>query len=210
MLGTSYSDRFLHRIQAHPSLERLALRALMKANELLGLALGVRLAALRDSSGEPLQQAFAQGEVSAPQARLFQEIGDILAARWDKIPDRRRPHYTPAQRYRILRVKTLLALSQKETARCFRLSRDTVARWEEEARALTQQGGGASWFCPSLLSGAMPMSSVSSFTPWPLLVLGGSSGSLRRSPAPAGSYRNAPWVESLRRIHRKPQLESNL
>jgi transposase InsO family protein len=66
---------------------------------------------------------------------MFQEIGDILAARWDKIPDRRRPHYTPAQRYRILRVKTLLALSQQETARWFRVSRETVARWEEEATA---------------------------------------------------------------------------
>ena len=137
MLGSRYTDRILHRIQTHPSLERLALRALMKANELLGLALGVRLAALRDS-GEPLQKAFAQGEVSALQARIFQEIGDILAARWDKIPDRRRPHYTPAQRYRILRVKTLLALSQQETARWFRLSRETVARWEVEVTASSE------------------------------------------------------------------------
>ena len=61
----------------------------------------------------------------------MQERGDILAERWDRVPERRRPHYRPLQRYRILRLKNLLALSRQETARLFRISESTIARWEQ-------------------------------------------------------------------------------
>ncbi len=104
MEGTTYADRIILSLAKRKNLQRLALHALMKANEMLGLALGVRLAELRDSE-EPLQQAFAESEVHALQARLYHEIADILGARLDKIPERRRPQYTPQQRYRILRIK---------------------------------------------------------------------------------------------------------
>ncbi len=106
----------------------------MKANELLGLALGVRLAKIRDS-GEPLQEAFAESEIQALQARSFQEICQILGQRLDKISDRQRPQYTSQLRFRILRLKHLLALSNQETARYFRVSEGTIARWEKEAVA---------------------------------------------------------------------------
>ncbi len=77
MTGSSYTDRIIITLAKHRNLDRMALRALMKANELLGLAVGVRLAEIRDS-GEPLQEAFAEGEFQALQARSFQEICKIL------------------------------------------------------------------------------------------------------------------------------------
>ena len=124
-------DRLFVSLVKSPRVERLALRALLRANELLGFTLGVRLAEFRDAE-EPMQNIFAQSETNALQARLFHEIAEILAARWDKIPDKRRPQFAPEMRYRILRIKKLLALSAEETARSFRVTPGTVSRWERE------------------------------------------------------------------------------
>ncbi len=132
--GSSYTDRIIISLAKRKNLDRVALRSLMKANELLGLAIGVRIAEIRDS-GEPLQEAFAESEVQALQARAFEEICQILGQRWDKIPDLRRPQYTPQLRFRILRLKRLPALSNEETARYFRVSDGTISRWEKEVAA---------------------------------------------------------------------------
>src|ERR1035437_3179399 len=56
----------------------------------------------------------------------------ILGARWDKVPERHRSHYPPEQRFRILRIRSFLGLSQRETAAMFRVSAETIARWEME------------------------------------------------------------------------------
>jgi putative transposase len=63
---------------------------------------------------------------------MGREAAEILGARWDKVPERHRPHYQPEQRYRILRIRNLLHLSQRETAQLFRVSIETIARWEAE------------------------------------------------------------------------------
>ena len=125
-------ERLFVSLMKQRNLERFAVRALLKANELLGLALGARLAELRDS-GEPLLAVFAESEANAIQARLFHELGLILGERWDKISDKKRPQYTPEQRYRILRIRRLLALSAGETARLFRVSPGTISRWESDS-----------------------------------------------------------------------------
>ncbi len=130
-MESSFTDRVVISFAKRRHLDGPALRALMKANELFGLALGVRLAKLRDSD-EPLQSAFAEVEVQALQARLFHEASQILAERWDKVPDRRRPQYRPELRYRILRLKKLMAWSRDETALLFRVSSGTITRWEQE------------------------------------------------------------------------------
>ena len=49
------------------------------------------------------------------------------------MPERHRPHYAPEQRFRILRIRSFLGLSQRETAAMFRVSTETIARWEMEA-----------------------------------------------------------------------------
>lgn len=129
MRPSSHAERVLDSIARNRHLSVFALRALRKATELLGY--GLRLAELRDS-GEPLQACFSRAEESALHARLYRESAQILAARWEKIPDRRRPHYTRGQRYRILRLGDLFSLSQAETARLFSVSPKTIARWNEE------------------------------------------------------------------------------
>ena len=63
-------ERLFVSLMKQRNLERFAVRALLKANELLGLALGARLAELRDS-GEPLQAVFAESEANAIQHLLF-------------------------------------------------------------------------------------------------------------------------------------------
>ena len=113
-------------------LEQVAQRALRQATHLFGLMHGLRLRELRVSR-DPLQWAEARAVEKETLARAFKEIIDILGECWDKIPDKRRPHYMPTQRARVLAVKHLLDLSRRETAKIFRISADAVADWEQQA-----------------------------------------------------------------------------
>jgi len=112
-------------------LDTFALNALIKATHLLGLALGERLRQCRHSSDTALRR-FARVEEQALHVALLDEALQILGSRWDKIPERQRPHYTPEARFRILRIRSLLALSAEDTARTFCISPGTVSRWEQE------------------------------------------------------------------------------
>jgi transposase InsO family protein len=96
------------------------------------LSLGESLRDLRESD-DPLRCAYAFGREQSSLARLFAEIAELLGARLDKLPERRRPHYSPHQRWRILELKRLLALSVDDAARLFRVSTGTLFRWEAEA-----------------------------------------------------------------------------
>jgi hypothetical protein len=51
----------------------------------------------------------------------------------DKIPERRRPFYTPSQRFRILEIKNLLGWNQGRAAQVFRVCVNTIANWEAHA-----------------------------------------------------------------------------
>lgn len=105
-ISRPYAERVLSAAMKRRGLDRIALSALRKATELLGLAIGTRLAQMREH-GSPVQALLSQTEQDALHLRLLQETVDILAARWDKVPDQHRPHYTPEQRYRILRLRDL-------------------------------------------------------------------------------------------------------
>jgi transposase InsO family protein/DNA-binding XRE family transcriptional regulator len=108
-----------------------ALPALLRASHLFGLALGSALGKLRES-GATAARLFERAEESALLLRMMREAAGILGARWDKVPERQRPHYPPEQRFRILRIRSFLGLSQRETAEMFRVSTETIARWETE------------------------------------------------------------------------------
>src|ERR1039457_4134702 len=108
-----------------------ALPALLRATHLFGLALGSALGKLRDT-GVTAARMFERAEESALLLRMTSEAAGILGARWDKVPERQRPHYAPEQRFRILRIRSFLCLSQRETAEMFRVSPETIARWEME------------------------------------------------------------------------------
>ena len=138
MKGSSDAERVLVSLANHPDLDPDALGALIKATRLLGLACGAQLAEYRNSA-EPLQIAFADVRRLAMLARCYEAVSRILSERWQKIPERHWPHYTPHLRFEILELKSLLALSQKETAQLFAISRNTVARWEQEVAAHPEQ-----------------------------------------------------------------------
>jgi transposase InsO family protein len=114
-------------------LDTFALHALMKATHLLGLALAERLRQYRES-GDRVLDRFANLQEQALHVAYLREAVEIHGSRWDKLPERQRPHYTPEARFRIVRLRNLLALSATETARLFRVSATTVLRWEDEAR----------------------------------------------------------------------------
>lgn len=112
--------------------ERLALRATLAASHLLGLATGTHLRALRGMP-DALTHLQARLQLAELRARLASESLEILAARFAKIPERHRPYYTPAQRFRILEIKSLLAWSAQETARTFLVCTNTILNWERSA-----------------------------------------------------------------------------
>ena len=64
------------------------------------------------------------------RARLAWETAELLRDRFAKIPERHRPHFTPAQRFRVLEIRSLLAWNAHETARLFLLCTNTVLNWE--------------------------------------------------------------------------------
>jgi transposase InsO family protein/DNA-binding XRE family transcriptional regulator len=116
-----------------------ALPALLRATHLLGLALGSALGKLRDT-GVTQAKMFERAEEQALLLRMTREAAEILGARWDKVAERQRPHYGPEQRFRILRIRPFLGLSQRETATMFRVSAETIARWETEAMSPGEEG----------------------------------------------------------------------
>lgn len=89
--------------------ERFALRAVLTAARLFGLAAGTHLRQLRNLN-DPLVCMQARLEEAQLHARLAWEIVDILSARFRKIPEKRRPHYSPAQRFRALEIRSLRLL----------------------------------------------------------------------------------------------------
>src|ERR1039457_5196875 len=120
------------------SIDPAALPALLNATHLFGLALDSALGELRES-GATAARLFERAEESALLLRMTREAAEILGARWDKVPERHRPHYVPEQRFRILRIRSFLGLSQRETAEMFRVSTETIARWEMEAAGAARE-----------------------------------------------------------------------
>jgi putative transposase len=126
----SYSDRLLLASLRPPLSKPVAQRAVQKAVRLLSLAQS--LGKIREAA-DPLLRTYAFGREQSVHARILADTVDILGSRLDKLPERKRPHYTPHQRWRILEIRRLLALSAEETATFFRVSTGTVLRWETEA-----------------------------------------------------------------------------
>jgi transposase InsO family protein len=112
--------------------KRLALRAALAAARLLGVATGTHLRQLRGLA-DPMTALQARLQHAELRARLASEAAELLAARFSKIPERHRPYFTPAQRFRILEIRSLLAWSAAETARAFLVCPHTILNWETAA-----------------------------------------------------------------------------
>jgi hypothetical protein len=128
----SYADRLFLLSLRLPLSKAIAQRAVQKAARLFSLVLGQSLRELRESP-DPLMQAHAFGREHSLLARILADVADILGSRCDKLPERKRPHYTAHERWRILEIRRVLAFSAEETASLFRVSTGTIFRWEVEA-----------------------------------------------------------------------------
>jgi transposase InsO family protein len=126
--------------QLDTATERLALRAALTASHLLGFATGTHLRALRGKV-DPLADLQARLEEAELRARLASERADLLAARFAKLPEKRRPYFSPAQRFRILELRALLAWNLQETADAFLVCANTIANWERAADPATRTAG---------------------------------------------------------------------
>jgi len=112
--------------------EKLAIRAALAAAHLFGLAIGVLLRQLR-AMNDPLATALAQAKEAEFKAAAFARAASILAARFDKLPRKKRPFYTPAQRFQILELKNLLGWPTDSVARLFRVCTHTILNWDRHA-----------------------------------------------------------------------------
>lgn len=187
----AYADRLFLAGLGRRSGQPVAQRAVQRATRLLALALGQSLRGLRESA-DPLLQAHACAREQSVLAGLFAELAELLGGRLDKLPERRRPHYTPAQRWRILEIKRLLALSAEETARLFRVCIGTVLRWEAEAGREPEKSTIGSLLKPTPPCFAMPMSSAISFSGWTTSASAAGRRSPQPWPAPAGGWPGKP------------------
>jgi transposase InsO family protein len=71
---------------------------------------------------------------------LLKEELAIKDARWGRVSSRRRPHFTPVQRMRILQVKAARGWSREQAADAFMIDEQTLRSW---SRRVDEEGEGA-------------------------------------------------------------------
>ena len=98
-MSSPYLDRLLRAAMKRRLLDALALAALSKATHLLGLAFAERLRQYRDS-GDAVLDRFAQLQEQTLHVALLRKALHTLASRWDRVPERQRPHFSPEARFR--------------------------------------------------------------------------------------------------------------
>ena len=72
---------------------------------------------------------FAEADRLRIEIALLEEELEIKDARWARAPARRRPHYGPVQRLRMLKLRTARGWSTAQSARRFLVTEDTIASW---------------------------------------------------------------------------------
>ena len=120
--------------------EKLALRAVLTAARLLGVATGTHLRHLRDTE-DPLPTLHARLQEAELRAHLAWEAANILRSRFARIPEKHRPYFTPAARFRILEIKNVLAWNARDTAQFFLVCPNTIFNWEAAAKPETRTVG---------------------------------------------------------------------
>ena len=92
------------------------------------------------SAGDRLR---ADLERATNEIALLQEELDIKDSRWSRLSSRKRPHYTPIQRMRVLQLKAARGWSCEQAAQVFVVDEQTLKSWlrridEEGESALMQ------------------------------------------------------------------------
>ncbi len=98
-------------------------------------AISVAVTALTTAWGRASTSPSARQRRGAKADRLRTEIAllkeefEIKDARWGRVPARRRPHYGPVQRMRILQLRAARGWSVAQAAERFLVTEDTIASW---------------------------------------------------------------------------------
>ena len=71
----------------------------------------------------------AKLEQAESEIALLREELSIKDGRWERAPTRRRPHYTPIQRMRILQLRAARGWTLDKTARVFLIDEQTLLGW---------------------------------------------------------------------------------
>ena len=119
----AFADRAFVRACKDAPVERKAVRTLFKAYRCLALILGQRVAELRNSD-DRYQQAIAAHQADMVLVARLREANCLLGARLARLPERRRPFYTPVERFRILSLKEQMGLTNEEAADLFRIAEE--------------------------------------------------------------------------------------
>jgi transposase InsO family protein len=112
-------------------------------------ALSIAATALTAAWGRTAQSRASQRREHAEADRLRTEIAllaeelAIKDARWSRLPARRRTHYHPIQRLRVLKLRAARGWSVAQTAQRFLVTEETISSWirrvdEGGGRALVQ------------------------------------------------------------------------
>ncbi|HLA78363.1 MAG TPA: DDE-type integrase/transposase/recombinase [Vicinamibacteria bacterium] len=136
----TFAERLFLRALRRKPLDKVVLRALMTSSRLLALTFGQQLMELRTSE-DGLERALAGIDASAIQISLLQQQVELFGVRLDKVPPRKRPHYTPVQRFMILMQMQLAGMAQPEAAARFRVSVGTISDWNASANPDTKTVG---------------------------------------------------------------------
>jgi transposase-like protein len=82
----------------------------------------------------------AELDMADNEIALLKEELEIKEVRWSRLPSRRRPHFTPTQRMRILQLKAARGWSCGQAARAFMIDEQTMRSW---LRRVDEEGEGA-------------------------------------------------------------------
>lgn len=113
--------------------DRHAERAFLQATEDLTLCSAAAWERLRQN-GTTGEQLFAENQKTLFLLQEALDRADILAARVAKLDPRRRPHYSPQLRFRILEHMRTYLLSVQDAATRFSVTPQTIYNWLDELR----------------------------------------------------------------------------
>ena len=108
------------------SVKSAVIHALSLAFKTITLALGH----LSDSDHLPVRMAAQLKRLKMENAQLKEMIA-IKDARMIRLDPKRRPYYSPAERMRILELKSITGMSNKQAAEVFLVSNITIASWKK-------------------------------------------------------------------------------
>jgi len=86
------------------------------------------------------QRLIAELDRMDTEVAMLKEELAIKDGRWNRLPPRRRPFYTPIQRMRILQLKAARGWSSEQTARTFMINEQTLRSW---MRRVDEEGEGS-------------------------------------------------------------------